>query len=220
MALRAKYTFNGSLTTDNTGNWYTLTNTNSVGTGKMYWDCADFTSANTNKSFNFSSTTPFWLTRNWAQSYFFANQRYAEIWVWWFESMIWIRFQVSGSDCQTYWIYYDYNWWTRRVRYDAAWRANQVFYKTATLWTWRHTFWLKYAGWWDTALVTGYLDWIPVVSWNQTSGSTNSGSQWFWLWSNTTIQFNSAKTDEVEVHNIALPDSFFKNKDMYLRGFI
>lgn len=55
--LKAYYRFeSGALTTDSSGNGYTLTNNNTVGEGTgKFGGCSDFGSANTNKSFSIAS---------------------------------------------------------------------------------------------------------------------------------------------------------------------
>lgn len=181
-----------TLTTDSVGS-FSLTNNNSVASATWkIWNCADLWTANTNKSL---STTSLPFVATWA-----------------FSVSLWAKMNTeisSGSqtffclaDYWTNWqqnrIEYDFNWWSRRMRFIMNAATLRDINSTTTLWTtnWNH-FIITYS-WWTWWTLTFYINGTSV--WTNTwalSGSLG-WTDIMTIWSLENLsQYASSLIDEV-----------------------
>lgn len=159
---------NWGLTTDSKGT-YNLTNTNSVSTASWkIWCGADFWTANTNKVLEINWNL--WLTSTWAKSISWWVKMNTEI-TSSIQTFFWLNtFWTSWSQTR---IEYDYNGWSRVVRFWVNWWWWYVVVNnTVTLWTtnWNH-FVVTYSwgsNWTITWYVNGSSIWTATanISWN------------------------------------------------------
>lgn len=196
--LKAYYRFeSGALTTDSSGNGYTLTNNNTVGetTGK-FGGAADFGSSNTNKSLSISNdlgilgtaiTLSCWVKLNTevaSGSYHFVSQQNNTTDIW---------FHLS----------YEFNSGTRRLAFKRTRNgvANDEFFYTITLGTsnWYHLI-LTY----DSATVRGYLNGVLVGSVASTGNGSGTTLDSFDIGRYNNGSYASALIDDVAVFNRAL----------------
>lgn len=121
----------------------------------------------------------------------------------------------------TYSMLYEYNGWTRRLRYTRVMNSIitwDVYYNISLGNSNRYYVSMTY----DWSLLKAYLNWV-FLSQTATSGNWSAGwTTWFdiWAWNGGTVFFADAVIDEVEVHNTAITNTDIKNKYLYYKGFI
>lgn len=127
-------------------------------------------------------------------------------------SSLW-RFVVNSNNNNDvlYNIYYDYNWWTRRLAFDRTKNtvaSNPAFY-TITLWT---TNWYNLILTYEWTVVTWYINWVWIwtntastgnwINWaNEVQNVTTIWDLYYW-WTPSHIQFINATIDEVIIENV------------------
>lgn len=139
---------------------------------------------------------------------------WAEIWSW----IYCIIQQWDSSSNVANLIFYEYNWWTRRLFFDRArlWVVDEWFYYNITLWT-TNRYNIIYSYNWTT--LRWYLNWVDiwnhVASWNWSTSPGNSLNLWMWYdWTN--FPYNWLH-DETIVENVAWGSEYVKRYYTYAK---
>ena len=190
---------------DSSGNWNNLTPTNIIWTNWIIWNW----SANCNTNSFLSINSALWI--DWWNITVMLKLKINTQITSWFSDI----FDNWNTNTKTlYVIDYDYNWWTRRLRFHRVKNGviDNFFTYNITLIPWKiYTIWLKYN--WSNLYwyVNWVLVWNIVASGNWTSNFTSRtyiNWAWNWIW-------NQCLFDEVIIENRVWTDNEIKKYYTY-----